>query len=171
MDNKIIKNIIDMEHAAVEAVVKAEKAVEHAAVEAAHAIVEAEHKAIEKLKSAAGQFFKLEAAGGIMLVIAAMLALVVANSPLAAFYQYVLNDVVFRIGLADPGEMTIGFQKSILHWINDGMMAIFFFLVGLEIKRELMEGELSSRERATCASYHDHSSGCRLCCCADWCRC
>ena len=148
MDNKIIKNIIEIEHAAVDAVVKAEKAVEHAAADAVHAIVEAEHRAIDKLKTAAGHFFHLEAAGGIMLVLAAVLALVVANSPLAGFYNYVLNDVVFRIGVADAGGMTIGFQKTILHWINDGMMAIFFFLVGLEIKRELMEGELSSRERA-----------------------
>jgi NhaA family Na+:H+ antiporter len=148
MTNKIIKDIIGIEHKAVDGIVRAEKAVEHAAAEVAHAIVEAEHKAMDKLRGAAGQFFKMEAAGGIMLVLAAALALIVANSPLAAFYQYVLNDVVFRIGVADAGGMAIGFQKSILHWINDGMMAIFFFLVGLEIKRELMEGELSSRERA-----------------------
>ncbi|MBU0859884.1 MAG: Na+/H+ antiporter NhaA [Alphaproteobacteria bacterium] len=141
----------DLEHKVEDAVVKVEQAVEHAAEVAIEKVVEVEQKAVEKLREAATHFFKLEAAGGILLVLAAAAALIVANSPWAGYYNTILNDIVFRIGLAPAdggfGE-ALGFQKTILHWINDGMMAIFFFLVGLEIKREIMEGELSSRERA-----------------------
>jgi Na+:H+ antiporter, NhaA family len=82
-------------------------------------------------------FLKLESAGGILLVAAAALALVLANSPLAGIYG-MLTDL--------PVEIKIGpFQiaKPLLLWINDGLMAVFFFLVGLELKREAWEGELS----------------------------
>ena len=96
----------------------------------------------------ATEFFRLEAAGGIVLVIAAAVALIVANTPLYGLYHYFLNEVLFHVGFSSlsGGEMQI--KKSILLWINDGLMAVFFFLVGLEIKREFVEGELSSRERA-----------------------
>lgn len=96
----------------------------------------------------ATEFFRLEAAGGIVLVIAAVVALIVANTPLYGLYHYFLNEVLFHVGFSSlsGGEMQI--KKSILLWINDGLMAVFFFLVGLEIKREFVEGELSSRERA-----------------------
>ncbi len=94
-------------------------------------------------------FFKMEASGGIVLVIAAALALVIANTPLNAIYNYVLNDIVFRISfLSEVSGEKYGIEKPLLLWINDGLMALFFFLVGLEIKREFKEGELSSRERA-----------------------
>lgn len=97
----------------------------------------------------ARQFFKMEASGGILLVIAAAIALIVANSPLYDLYHYVFNEVKFHIGFDTPATQGyLQIKKSVLLWINDGFMAIFFLLVGLEIKRELMGGELSSRSRA-----------------------
>jgi NhaA family Na+:H+ antiporter len=97
----------------------------------------------------AQSFFKLEAAGGILLVIFAVIALVIANSPLYAWYDYILHILKFQIGFEDAlGFFSFEIKKPILLWINDGLMAIFFFLVGLEIKREFVSGELSSRSRA-----------------------
>lgn len=91
----------------------------------------------------------MEAAGGILLVIAACIALIIANTPLYGFYDFLLNGVKFSFGFVAPGtEFDLQLQKPILLWINDGLMALFFFLVGLEIKRELVEGELSTRDRA-----------------------
>ncbi len=82
-------------------------------------------------------FFKLEAASGIILFFVAVLAIVIANTPLNDFYVLLLEL---------PVEVRIGpllIAKPLLLWINDGLMAVFFFLVGLELKREIMEGELS----------------------------
>ena len=87
--------------------------------------------------SALQEFLTLEAAGGVLLVAAAGLAMLAANSPLAGAYAAFLH---LPLALS-AGELAI--DKSIHHWINDGLMAIFFFLVGLEIKREALEGELS----------------------------
>ena len=84
------------------------------------------------------EFMKMESAGGILLLIAAVVALVVANSPLAGFYGHLLDTTV----AVQVGALSI--NKPLLLWINDGLMAVFFFLIGLEIKREIMEGELSS---------------------------
>ncbi len=82
-------------------------------------------------------FLKLEAASGIILVFAAILAMVIANSPLDKFYGLLLElPVEIRIG-------PLLIAKPLLLWINDGLMALFFYLVGLELKREIMEGELS----------------------------
>lgn len=93
-------------------------------------------------------FFKLEAAGGIILVFFSALALIVANSPLYELYDYFLNTVHFSVGfMGEEGRLT-GIDKSVLHWVNDGLMVIFFFLVGLEIKRELVVGALSERSKA-----------------------
>ncbi len=84
------------------------------------------------------RFIKLEASGGIVLFVAAVLALIMSNSPLQSTYQQ-LFDTVFSIKFGDWG-----LSKPLILWVNDGLMAIFFLLVGLEIKRELIEGELSS---------------------------
>lgn len=87
-------------------------------------------------------FLKLEAASGIVLMAAAALALAVANSPMAYEYESLLS---WRLGLS----MVDRDLSMPLHlWINDGLMAIFFLLVGLEIKREIVEGELSTRAKA-----------------------
>ena len=86
------------------------------------------------------RFFKLESAGGILLMIATVLAIVFANTPLQKYYSLLLETPVeLRIGALE-------IAKPLLLWINDGLMAIFFFLVGLELKRELIEGELSDKK-------------------------
>ena len=87
-------------------------------------------------------FFKLEAASGILLLISAILALIVSNSDLASLYFETLNKYLF-IGINN-----FGLKLSVLHWINDALMAIFFFFVTLEIKREFLQGELSSLKQA-----------------------
>ncbi|WP_061008125.1 Na+/H+ antiporter NhaA [Vibrio sp. CUB2] len=79
-------------------------------------------------------FFKMESAGGILLVIAAAIAMTIANTPLGETYQAMLHTYVFGM--------------SVSHWINDGLMAVFFLLIGLEVKRELLEGALKSKETA-----------------------
>jgi len=92
--------------------------------------------------SAIREFLRLEAAGGILLVCAATLALLIANSPAASAYFALLNlPVIVQVG-------SLGIDKPLLLWINDGLMAIFFLLVALEIKREVLEGELSSVKQA-----------------------
>ncbi len=88
--------------------------------------------------TAVRDFMKLESAGGILLLAAAVVAMLVANSPLAALYNSLLDTTV----AVQVGALSI--NKPLLLWINDGLMAVFFFLIGLEIKREVMEGELSS---------------------------
>ncbi len=91
--------------------------------------------------SFAREFLKLEAAGGILLIIAAALALILSNSPLGPLYVTFFDTPV----AIQVGKLVIA--KPLLLWVNDGMMAVFFFLVGLEIKREFLEGELSSPSR------------------------
>ena len=103
----------------------------------------------KKIVNAAANFIHMEASGGIVLVITAILAIIIANTSLFGVYDHILNGIKFRIGFNDlQGSFDYEIKKSILHWINDGFMAIFFFLVGLEIKREIVSGELSSRSRA-----------------------
>ncbi|MDB3925329.1 Na+/H+ antiporter NhaA [Candidatus Pelagibacter sp.] len=87
-------------------------------------------------------FFKLEAASGVVLLFAAIIALVVSNSDLAELYFSTLNKYLF-IGINN-----FGLKLSVLHWINDALMAIFFFFVTLEIKREFLQGELSNIKQA-----------------------
>ncbi|MGK0440678.1 MAG: NhaA family Na+:H+ antiporter [Pseudohongiellaceae bacterium] len=85
------------------------------------------------------RFLQVESAGGIILMIAAALALICANTPLQSYYALLLDTpVVVQIG-------TLEIAKPLLLWINDGLMAMFFFLVGLELKRELVEGELNDK--------------------------
>lgn len=87
------------------------------------------------------EFFKLEAAGGILLGFAAILALVMENSPLQFVYDaFLTTPVAVQVG-------AFAIDKPLLLWINDGLMAIFFLLIGLEIKREVLEGQLSSKEQ------------------------
>ncbi|MBT8076149.1 MAG: Na+/H+ antiporter NhaA, partial [Gammaproteobacteria bacterium] len=83
-------------------------------------------------------FLRLESAGGVLLVIAAVVALLLANSPLAGLYNQVLN-LKFTVTIEG-----FGVSKPLLLWINDGLMAVFFLLVGLELKREVVDGQLSS---------------------------
>lgn len=82
-------------------------------------------------------FFALDMAAGIVLALAAAVAMLVANSPLNDWYEHVLHlPIVIQVG-------EFGLEHSLVHWINDGLMAVFFFLVGLELKREVLVGELS----------------------------
>lgn len=89
------------------------------------------------------RFFQQEAAGGILLMVSAVVAIIWANTPFAETY---FNLWHIHVGV-DFGALTI--HKHLLHWINDGLMAIFFLLVGLEIKREVLSGELASRKKAS----------------------
>jgi Na+:H+ antiporter, NhaA family len=94
------------------------------------------------LFAALQRLFRHEAASGIVLMLASALALVLANSPMAGFYDLLLSlHGSVRIG-------SFGIEKPLLLWINDGLMAIFFLLVGLEIKREVLAGQLSDRSGA-----------------------
>ena len=87
-------------------------------------------------------FFKLEAASGLVLLFAAILALIISNSYLSELYFSTLNEYLFL------GINSFGLKLSVLHWINDALMAIFFFFVTLEIKREFLQGELSNIKQA-----------------------
>ena len=87
-------------------------------------------------------FFKLEAASGLILLIAAILALIVSNSNFSDLYFHILEQYLF-IGINN-----FGLKLSVHHWINDLLMAIFFFFVTLEIKREFIQGELSNLKKA-----------------------
>lgn len=88
-------------------------------------------------------FLKEESAGGIVLMTAAVLALIVANSGLAGWYTSMLStEIVLTVG-------GTGIEKPALLWINDGLMALFFFLIGLEVKREILTGQLSSWKQAS----------------------
>jgi Na+:H+ antiporter, NhaA family len=91
------------------------------------------HPAAPRPRSALRAFLNSEASGGVVLMGAAALALVVANSPVAGMYFEVLHSYV--LGL------------SVLHWVNDALMAVFFLMVGLEIKREMLDGQLSTWPR------------------------
>ena len=93
----------------------------------------------QRATQALAHFLRLESAGGILLIAAAVLALIAANSPLAGAYTALFDlPVQIRIGALD-------IDKPLLLWINDGFMAVFFLLVGLELKRELVEGQFSDR--------------------------
>lgn len=93
----------------------------------------------KKVESFWKSFYKMEASGGILLMISAVLAMVFANTFLSSYYD---------LFLSTPVEVKVGaleIAKPLLLWINDGLMAVFFFLIGLELKRELIEGELSDK--------------------------
>ncbi|GLH37474.1 Na+/H+ antiporter NhaA [Pseudomonas moraviensis] len=89
------------------------------------------------LRSTFTRFFQLEAASGLLLIAAAILALIINNSPLSWLYTGLLDTPV----VAQIGALKIA--KPLLLWINDGLMALFFLLIGLEVKREVLDGQLS----------------------------
>jgi len=107
-----------------------------------HQVETLKHKPMNDSKNNfLAKFLALESAGGILLVGTAVLAMLIANSP---FYPY------YTLLIDTPVEIRIGplqLAKPLLLWVNDGLMAIFFFLVGLELKREILEGELSDRRK------------------------
>lgn len=93
------------------------------------------------------QFFKLESAGGLVLCAAAAIALILANSPWGALYIRLLNvPLAFQLG-------ALVVKKPLLLWVDDGLMAVFFMLVGLEVKREILEGGLSKRANAVLPAF------------------
>lgn len=88
------------------------------------------------------RFLKLESSGGILLFVAAILAIISANSPVKGYYfDFLQTEVMLKVG-------AFSIDKPLLLWINDGFMAVFFVLVGLEVKRELFEGSLSTVKKA-----------------------
>lgn len=96
-------------------------------------------KAMNSINSSLQKFLHQEAAAGILLVGAAILAMLLANSPISFLYEYLIETTVaIQIG-------ALHISKPLLLWVNDGLMAVFFFLVGLELKREFLEGQLSDK--------------------------
>ena len=91
---------------------------------------------IDRLSEPFARFFRIEAAGGIVLLSCALIALGIANSPWAVAFAQLWQT---KVGVTVGG---FAFQLSLQHWINDGAMTIFFFVVGLEIKREMVHGRL-----------------------------
>jgi len=92
------------------------------------------------VKSSIESFFERESAGGILLMAAAVLAILLANSPVSYYYSLLIDT---------PVSLQIGplkIAKPLLLWVNDGLMAVFFLLIGLELKREFLEGELSDKK-------------------------
>ena len=97
---------------------------------------------IKTILNPAIRFFELEQSSGILLIAVAVIAIIWANSPFAGIY-FELWEKILSFGF---GEFRL--EKTLHHWINDGLMAVFFFVVGLEIKRELIIGELSGFRKA-----------------------
>ncbi len=100
-----------------------------------------------KLLQPLHDFLRLEAAGGLVLMATAVLALIIANSPFAVYYAALL-DLPLAISVG-----TFGIAKPLLLWINDGLMAVFFFLIGMELKREVLEGHLSHLRQASLPAF------------------
>jgi NhaA family Na+:H+ antiporter len=97
---------------------------------------------IQQITKPFREFFKLEASSGIMLLLAAILALVISNGSYSEEYFLILKKYITL------GTESFGLKLSVLHWINDVFMAVFFFFVSLEIKREFLQGELSNPKQA-----------------------
>ena len=100
------------------------------------------NKMIQYISKPFKYFFKLESASGLVLLFAAVIALFISNSSLSDNYFRILESY-FTLGTKE-----FGLKLSVLHWINDVLMAVFFFLVSLEIKREFVKGELSNPKQA-----------------------
>jgi Na+:H+ antiporter, NhaA family len=102
---------------------------------------------LDKLLKPLQEFLRLESSGGLVLMGTSIFALIIANSPLSPYYAKVLDlPLEIRIG-------NFGIAKTLLLWINDGLMAVFFFLVGLELKREVLEGHLSGLRQASLPAF------------------
>jgi NhaA family Na+:H+ antiporter len=99
------------------------------------------NKVSAKIFGAFQNFIQAEQSSGIILILATVVSLSIANSPLGEGWEHFWEHTY--IGFAN-----IGLSKSIVHWVNDGLMTIFFLLVGLEIKKEIIEGELSSIKKS-----------------------
>ena len=97
---------------------------------------------IQNLSKPFKWFFKLEASSGLLLLFSAIIALIISNSELSSLYFNTLEKYLF-IGINN-----FGLKLTVIHWINDVLMAIFFFFVTLEIKREFLQGELSNKKQA-----------------------
>jgi len=102
-----------------------------------------ENTPIETLTEPIQQFIKQEKSGGIVLAISVILAMIIANSPFSHHYFHFFEN---EIGLQFNGKSFLNY--SIHHWINDGLMAIFFFVLGLELKKEIIGGELANPRKA-----------------------
>lgn len=100
-------------------------------------------KPIDKLVQPIQKFIQQEKSGGLVLGISVIIALILANSPWQAWYHHIFT---YKFGFYYNGDVYL--NNSIHHWINDGLMAIFFFVVGLELKREIVAGELSNPRKA-----------------------
>lgn len=98
--------------------------------------------AFDKMMTPIEEFIHRQTTGGIFLMVFTVIALLLANSPLAANYQHFIH-LPISIGM---GDLLI--EKTLLHWVNDGLMALFFFVVGLELKREILVGELADPKAA-----------------------
>jgi NhaA family Na+:H+ antiporter len=99
-------------------------------------------KSFERILTPLEEFIHRQTTSGVLLMICAVIALIIANSPLRDQYQHLLHtELGISLGSAK-------FSLSLHHWINDGLMAMFFFIMGLELKRELLAGELSSPKQA-----------------------
>ena len=99
-------------------------------------------KSFNRILTPLDEFIHRQTTSGVLLMICAVIALVIANSPLHEQYEHFLHtDIALSLGGA-------AFSLSIHHWINEALMAMFFFIMGLELKRELMVGELSSPKQA-----------------------
>ena len=99
-------------------------------------------KSFDRLLTPLEEFIHRQTTSGVLLMICAVIALVIANGPLHEAYEHLLHiQIGFNLG-------SFEFSLSIHHWINEALMAMFFFIMGLELKRELMVGELSSPKQA-----------------------
>jgi NhaA family Na+:H+ antiporter len=102
---------------------------------------------LENVLKSLQNFIRLESSGGLVLMGTSVFALIIANSPFSPYYAKLLDlPLEIRIG-------TLGIAKPLLLWINDGLMAVFFFLVGMELKREVLEGHLSSLRKASLPAF------------------
>jgi len=102
---------------------------------------------LDKVLQLLQNFLRLESSGGLVLMGTSVFALIIANSPFSPYYAKLL-DLPLEISIG-----TFGIAKPLLLWINDGLMAVFFFLVGMELKREVLEGHLSSLRQASLPAF------------------